>query len=163
MNPTLILNQIARSHATPTLRAYGVYLMQGPVAAYDFRLAAVDQRKGDSMAEKGDPFEVHPVVKQAIEQSTVGLDQYFEFLKKNLASFPTGGTELGEKLKEYTDKNITSVQEFLKSLRGAKDFQDVVKIQTEFMHSQLNAFAEQAKGFAEAYTKATTDAGGKRL
>ena len=56
------------------------------------------------MAEKGDPFEVHPAVKQAIEQSTVGMEQCFEFLKKNVASFPTGGTELGEKLKEYTDK-----------------------------------------------------------
>ena len=111
------------------------------------------------MAEKGDPFEVHPIVKQAVQQSTVGMEQYFEFLKKNLASFPTGGTELGEKLKEYTDKNITSVQEFLKSLSGAKDFQDMVRIQTEFMYSQLNAFGEQAKGFAEAYTKPMTDAG----
>jgi hypothetical protein len=90
------------------------------------------------------------------------MEQYFEFLRKNLASFPTGGTELGEKLQEYTDKNITSVQEFLKSLSGAKDFQDVVRIQTEFMHSQLNAFGEQARGFAEAYTKPTTDAGDKR-
>ena len=114
------------------------------------------------MAEKGDPFEVHPAVKQAIQQSTVGMEQYFEFLKKNLASFPTGGTELGEKLKQYTDRNLTSFQEFLKSLSGAKDFQDVVRIQTEFMHLQLNAFSEQARSFAEAYTKSTTDAGEKR-
>jgi hypothetical protein len=34
-----------------------------------------------------------------------------------------------------------------------------VRIQTEFMYSQLNAFGEQAKGFAEAYTKPMTDAG----
>jgi hypothetical protein len=114
------------------------------------------------MAKEGDPFDVHPAVKQAMEQSAVGMDQYFEFLKKNLASLPTGGTELGEKLKEYTDKNITSVQEFLKSLSEAKDFLDVVRIQTEFMHSQMNAFGEQAKGFAEAYIKPATDAGGKR-
>ena len=90
------------------------------------------------------------------------MEQYFEFLKKNLSSFPTGGTELGEKFKEYTDKNLTSAQEFLKSLSGAKDFQDVVRIQTEFMNSQLNAFGEQAKGFAEAFTKPAVDAGGKR-
>lgn len=113
------------------------------------------------MAEKGDPFEVHPAVKQAMEQAAGGVDQYFEFLRKNLASFPTGGTELAEKLKEYTDKNLTSVQELLRSLSGAKDFQDVVRIQTEFMNSQLNAFGEQAKGFAEAYIKPATDAGGK--
>lgn len=61
------------------------------------------------------------------------VDQYFEFLKKNLASFPTGGTDFGETLKAYSQKNITSVRGFLKSLSEAKDFQDVVRIQTEFI------------------------------
>jgi len=46
------------------------------------------------MAEKGGPFEVHPTVKQAMEHASGGMDQYFDFLKKNLASIPTGGTEL---------------------------------------------------------------------
>src|SRR5262249_27275785 len=135
--------------------------MQGPVAAYDLNNCWRRSTKG-RLNRGGDPFAVHPAVKQGIELSTVGMEQYFEFLKKNLSSFPTGGTELGEKFKEYTDKNLTSAQEFLKSLSGAKDFQDVVRIQTEFMNSQLSAFSEQARGFAEACTKLTTDVGGKR-
>lgn len=114
------------------------------------------------MAKEGDPFEVNAATKQAIEQTYGAMDQYLEFLKKALASFPTGGADLGEKLKGYTERNITTVQGFLKSLSKAKDFQDVVGIQTEFMHSQLKAFGEQAKSLAEAFTKPTTDAGGKR-
>ena len=47
--------------------------------------------------------------------------------QEEFASIPTGGPELGEKLNEYSDKNIASVQEFPKSLSGAKDFQDVVR------------------------------------
>ncbi len=112
------------------------------------------------MAEKGGPFEVHPTVKQAMEHASGGMDQYFDFLKKNLASIPTGGTALDEKLKEYTDQNITSVQEFVKSLSGAQDFQDVLRLQTQFMHPQLNAIGEQAQGIAEACTK-PGDPGGK--
>lgn len=117
---------------------------EGARSGVRYLLAQIDEGTGNDGAKEGDPFDVHP------------------FLKKNLASLPTGGTELGEKLKEYTDKNITSAQEFLKSLSEAKDFQDVVRIHTEFMHSQMNAFGEQAKGFAEAYIKPATDAGGKR-
>jgi hypothetical protein len=105
------------------------------------------------MADKGDPFEVHPTVKQAIEQAHGAMDQYFEFLRKNLTALPTGGTDFGEKLKAYTDKNIASVQQFLKHMTEAKDFQDVVRIQTEFMHSQLNALGQQAVEVAEAYLK----------
>jgi hypothetical protein len=105
------------------------------------------------MAKEGDPFDVHPAVKQAMEQAHGAVDQYFEFLKKNVAALPTGGTDLGEKLKDYTDKNITSVQGFLKNLSQAKDVQDVLRIQTEFMHAQLSAFGEQAKKLADAFTK----------
>jgi hypothetical protein len=38
-----------------------------------------------------------------------------------------------------------------------KDFTEVVRIQTEFMQSQFNAFGEQAKGLGEAYTKTAAD------
>ena len=89
-----------------------------------------------------------------------GMDRYFDFLKKNLASIPTGGTELGEKFKDYTDNNITSMQDFLKRISAAKNFQDVMRIQTEF--SQMTTFGDQARGFAEAYAKVSTDSGEKR-
>jgi hypothetical protein len=115
-----------------------------------------------NMTKGGDLFEVHPMVKQATEQAAGGSGQYFDFLRKTLVSFSSGGTDLREKLKGHTDQNISSMQEFLRSLSGAKDFQDVVRLQIEFMHSQLNAFSEQAKGFAEAYTK-PADASKARL
>ena len=38
------------------------------------------------------------------------------------------------------------------------DFQEVVKIQTEFMEAQMQWFNEQAKILGEIYTKAAEDA-----
>ena len=37
---------------------------------------------------------------QAMTQAHEALDTYFDFLKKTVSSFPSGGTDLGEKLKK---------------------------------------------------------------
>ena len=73
-------------------------------------------------------------------------------------SFPSGGTQLGEKLKDQATENINAVHELVKRLGHAKDFEEALRIQTEFMQSQLNAFGSQATSLGEAYTKAAADA-----
>jgi hypothetical protein len=91
--------------------------------------------------------------KQAMAQAHQALDVYFDFLKKSVSSFPSGGTELGEKLKDQSLQNINAVHEFVKRFRQAKDFEAALRIQTEFMQSQLHAFGQQIKSLGEAYTK----------
>jgi hypothetical protein len=46
----------------------------------------------------------------------------------------------------------------VQKLSEAKNFQDVVQIQTEFMNMQLSSFNEQARSVGELYTKAAADA-----
>jgi len=41
-------------------------------------------------------------------------------------------------------------------LSQAKDFQDIIRIQTEFMQTQFSVLAEQTKSLTEAFTKAST-------
>ena len=74
------------------------------------------------------------------------MDYYFDHLKKTVASAPSGGTEFGEKVKACAEQNISATQEFVRELSYAKDIQDMLRIQMEFMRSQLEAFGEQAKG-----------------
>lgn len=97
-------------------------------------------------------------LEQTMEHTRGVLGQYFKFLEQTLSSYPSGGTEFGEKLKSYAEKNIATAREYLDKLGHAKDLQDVVRIQTEFMQVQLNAFGEQTKSLGEAFTKAATDA-----
>jgi hypothetical protein len=99
--------------------------------------------------------------KQAMAQAHEALDTYFDFLKKTASSFPSGGTDLGEKLKDQGVQNITAVHELVKRLGQAKDFEEVLRIQTEFMQSQLHAFGEQIRSLGEAYTKEA--AGGVKM
>jgi hypothetical protein len=115
-----------------------------------------------TMAKDPNPLEdLNAKAKQAVEQATEqtrAVDSYFNFLQKTISSYPSGGTDLGEKLKSYAEKNIAATHEFVLKLSQAKDFQDVVRIQTEFMQTQMNAFGEHTKTLGEEFTKAATGA-----
>jgi hypothetical protein len=97
------------------------------------------------------------VSEQAREQALAATDDYFNLLKKAISSCPSGGMEVGDKLKGYAEKNIAATHEFVKQLSQARDFADVLRIQTEFMKSQVTALGEQTKNLREVYAKAAAD------
>src|SRR5271165_3100147 len=108
------------------------------------------------MAEDREPFELNKNAEQAMKQveravqqtmdHTRGVfDNYFSFVQKAFSSYPLGGTELTEKLKKNTERNIAAAQEFTHKLSQAKDLPDVIRIQTEFMRTQFEAFVDQTK------------------
>ena len=101
------------------------------------------------------------LVGQIAEEVRGSVDKYLDFLQQNLqktvSSFPLVGTDIGEIVKVSAEKNITMARDYAHKLSRAKDFMEVVPIQTEFMQSQLAAFGEQIKSLGEAYTKLATD------
>ena len=110
------------------------------------------------MAKHEQPFEAlrettAQAVEQNMEKARGAMDNYFSFLQSIW-----GSNDLTEKMKTYTERNISASADCVHKLGQAKDFQEVFQIQTEFMQTQLKSFAEQAKSLGEAYTKAATDA-----
>lgn len=120
------------------------------------------------MAKNAKPFEelnangeravaqTERALSQTQEQTRGAMDGYFDFIQKAVSSYPSGGTVLGEKLKSYTEENIFAAQEFLQRLSRARDLEDVLRIQTEYMQAQLNAFGKQTMSLSEAFTKTIT-------
>ncbi len=109
------------------------------------------------MARDKQPFEAlsetaEKAVEQNMEKARGAMGNYFSFLQ-NMWS-----PDLAEKVKTYTEQNLSASTDCMHKLSQAKDFQEVVRIQTEFMQTQLNSFAKQARSLGEAYTKAATDA-----
>jgi hypothetical protein len=96
-------------------------------------------------------------IEQTKEEACLAMDNYFDFLQKTISSCPTGGTQLGEKIKDYSERNIAVTREYLRNLSKARNFTDVARIQTAFMQSQFNAFGEQAKGLSAACSGTATD------
>ena len=95
-------------------------------------------------------------VEQTMNQTRGAMEQYFNFIQQAFSSSPLGGTELTEKMKSFTEENIAEAQKFVQKLSQAKDFQDALRIQTEYMQNQFQAFGEQTKSLTESFTKATT-------
>jgi hypothetical protein len=109
------------------------------------------------MAKDKQPFEAlsenaEKTVEQNMEKARGAMDNYFSFLR-NMC-----GPDLTEKMKTYTEQNISASTDCVHKLTQAKDLPEVFRIQTSFMQRQMNSFAEQARSLGEAYTKAATDA-----
>jgi hypothetical protein len=105
-----------------------------------------------------DPFGFSEGAKVALEQTHQAMDTYFDFLKKSISAFPSGETEIGDRWKEESLLNLTAFQELAKRLSMASSFEEVLRIQMAFMHSQLNRLDRQTTSFGAAYTKAADNA-----
>jgi hypothetical protein len=92
-------------------------------------------------------------VEQNMEKARAAMDNYSSFLQN-----AWGRNDLIEKMQTYTAKNIAAYAEFVGKLGQATNFQEVIRIQIEFMQTQLNSLTEQARSLGEAYNKALTDA-----
>ena len=110
-----------------------------------------------------DPFGFSEGARVALEQTHQAMDTYFDFLKKSISAFPLGGTEIGNRWKEQSLLNLTAFQELVKRLSTAGSFEEALRIQTAFMHSQLNRLGKQATSLGAAYAKTADDADTKRV
>jgi len=110
------------------------------------------------MAKDKEPTEaLMGMAKQTAEQITgrtqEATENYFKWLQTTMSATPWGNTDLNKKLLSYATENVSAAFGFVQRLSQAKNLEDVVKIQTEFMTAQMNSFNEQAKNIGEIYTK----------
>ena len=94
---------------------------------------------------------------QMTKQTQDAMENYFGWLQKAMSTYPWSHTNLNTILLSNALQNVTATFAFLQRLSQAKNFQDVVKIQTDFMSQQMNSFNEQAKILGEIYAKAAED------
>jgi hypothetical protein len=95
---------------------------------------------------------------QITKQIQGAMENYFGWLQNTMSALPWSNTNLNRILLSNATQSVTSTMAFMHKLSQAKSFQEVVKIQTEFMEKQMNSFNEQAKILGETYTKAAEDA-----
>jgi hypothetical protein len=120
--------------------------------------ASVKARRADMEKEQELAEQPSGIAERAMEQARGGADMYFNFLKRAIADTPSGGNEFAESLKGYAETSITTTQEYLRQLSQARNFQDIVRIQTDFIQSLMNAAGEQTRSMAGAFIKTASDA-----
>ena len=95
---------------------------------------------------------------QIEERARHAMETYFSWLQNAMSAIPWSITNLNRILLSKATQNITAILTFVQKLSQAKNFEEVVKLETEFMGTQMNLFNEQAKVVSEIYTKAAEDA-----
>jgi hypothetical protein len=114
------------------------------------------------IAKEIDPLGFNETTKQALEQAHQALDTYFDFLKGFVSASPSFGTDFGEKMKQQGVENITAFQELVRRLSNASSFEEALRVQTAFMHSQLNVLGKQTKSWTDAIANPAESADRKR-
>jgi hypothetical protein len=95
---------------------------------------------------------------QIEERAKHAMETYFSWLQNSMSTLPWSNTNLNRILLSNATQTFAATVTFVQKLSQAKNFQDVVNIQSEFMALQMKSFNEQAKLLGEIYTKAAEDA-----
>ena len=69
---------------------------------------------------------------------------------------PLGVKEVGAKAVAYAEANVKAAFDHAQNLVHAKDLQEVLQLQNEYLKSQLSTLQDQAKEFGAAVQKAVT-------
>ena len=112
----------------------------------------------------GIPKEMRAVAEQSVEQAKLTFSNYLQAAQEAVSAFDqwvkassVGAQGLYNKVTNFAQCNVLSAFEFAQKIVQAKDIQELIQTQTEFVQSQMQVLSEQVKDLGEAATKTAMD------
>ena len=116
-----------------------------------------------------DRFEIPPEMRafaeKSVEQAKQAFDGFISAAHNAVTAFEghaesarKGAKHVTEKAMDFAEQNVAASFEFAQKLLRAKDVQEVMKLQAEFIRTQMQVLAEQAKELGESASKASSEA-----
>ena len=103
------------------------------------------------MAENKTPADLaRSMMTKNLEQAHEAIAGYFQLVEKSISASPLGATDQTKTFRNYVERSVAASFGLSDQLLRAKDFQDVVRIQTEFLKTQLRALQSEGRGDAAA-------------
>jgi phasin len=110
------------------------------------------------------PTQMRQFAEQSVEQARKAVDGFLLAAHKTAVTLETqassaqsGAKDVGAKVMGFAEQNINTSFEFAQKLVRAKDIQEVMALQQEFMKQQMQAMQTQAKDLGAVATKAAMD------
>jgi phasin len=111
------------------------------------------------------PPEMRAMAEKGVEQAKQAFEGFISAAHNAVNAFEgqaetarQGAKDVTEKAITFAGQNIASSFELARQLVQAKDAQEVLRLQTDFIRNQMQVFAEQAKELGESTSKAARDA-----
>jgi phasin len=110
------------------------------------------------------PTQMRQFAEQSVEQAKKAMDGFLTAAQKTAATLETqastaqsGAKDVTQKVMSFAEQNIANSFEFAQKLVRAKDVQEVMALQQEFLKAQMQAMQAQAKDLGSVAQKAAAD------
>jgi phasin len=111
------------------------------------------------------PTQMRQLAEQSLEQARKAVDGFMTQAQKTVTTAEAQANaaqsnvkDMGQKAMGFAEQNIANSFEFAQKLVRAKDIQEVMALQQEYLQSQMKAMSAQAKDLGSSAAKAATDA-----
>lgn len=115
------------------------------------------------------PAEMREFAEKSLEQARRAFDGFISAAQKTVDTFEgsastvqTSATDATRKTFTYAEQNLTAAFDLAQKMVRAKDMQEAMQIQAEFMRSQFEAMQTQMKEFGSLTQSAMKQPGSKK-
>jgi len=116
------------------------------------------------------PAEMRAFAETSVERARQAVDGFMsaahravDTLEGQAETARKGAKDVTAKAMDFAEQNIASSFDFAQQLVRARDVQDVLSLQADYIRRQMQAFSEQARELGETTSKAAKDAATPRL
>jgi len=106
------------------------------------------------------PAEMRDFAERSVAQARKAFEGFIGAVQKaaetveTTPGMPATAKETSAKAISYAEKNVTAAFDLAEKLVHAKDPQEVLKLQTEYVQAQMASIQEQTKDFGDSMGKA---------
>ena len=91
------------------------------------------------------PPQVRDFAVKSVDQAERAISSFLESASKSVAMAPSPMNDVGQQALAITEKNLKASFEHARKLMNAKDINEVMQLQTEFLRNQFGVATEQSK------------------
>ncbi|CAL8978737.1 phasin [Rhodoplanes serenus] len=110
------------------------------------------------------PADMRAVAERSVEQAKLAFNNYMQAAQEAVSAFEervkasqVGAQGISKKAMNFAERNVVSAFEFAQKVVQAKDIQELIRMQTEFVQTQMQVLSEQIKDLGETATRTAMD------
>jgi phasin len=104
------------------------------------------------------PAEVRDLAAKTIDQAEKAFGMFFDAANKSVASVPAPTSAISKQALTFTEQNMKAAFEHARKLVHAKDLNEAMQIQSEFLRSQFTSAGEHMRNISGGVMSAARDA-----
>jgi phasin len=101
------------------------------------------------------PAEVRDLAEKTIDQAEKAFGMFFDAANKSVASIPAPASEISRQALSFTEQNMKAAFDNARKLVHAKDLQEAMQIQSEFLKSQFTNAGDHMRQVSNGVLSAT--------